>query len=759
MVVGAVKESSQSLTETFDFGRNSRLLRSETETEPVVFAAPPQTYLYNHKTKGRRTFLQDQTTSSTRLPRILPKGLPYAANFISFEELLGCGTLQTCSQDEVDFSVEDLQLLYQAKCLDQALPPSWERKMRFMELISANCKGKFFCLRESGLGPMSAEAIAHILSSNNKYTILDLSGNRLLDEGACFIAKLISVNRTLVHVGLRSNDIGHIGGEALADALLENNTIISLDVGAHSGINGNHIATEGAKAIGNVLKSNKVLAKLNLGCNGLGHAGISHIASGLDGNESLTHLDISVNNLGYEGAKIIADVLESSCITHLSLQRNNLTDSGGMVIFRAIAAAVENGEDRIEFLNIESNDLSTNSAKAIQKVLTVSSALKQLRISLNCFGSASKFILEGLAENKGLKSLHMASCEIRETDGQPFVTGLSTNATLQHLDLSRNKLRDAATICIAEALKTNKGLVSLDLSCNNIMDEGGSAIAMFLKSNSTLRELRFRRNCMSNVTGDLLDEQLRSNTSLENMDITYNDFRYKCLLGIRATLARNAETNKGLVVPKLKAEVEGLSFKEKELAQAEDEIEMERRIIKDRSEQLLRRKEEARVTVEKARRDIVDIEKTLATVQGRMYAAEEVLHRTEERVSNGMATINARMSNMEARLQQERDRVERANREMDRVRRQLKQLEEAEAARLRPLLTELSIAEEDRNREMKACQYEGDKLATLELARKELEVKLGISARNAVLRTPTSRSSGKSPSRSPLGSPQRSSRR
>ncbi|KEG13741.1 putative ribonuclease inhibitor-like protein [Trypanosoma grayi] len=684
-------------------------------------------YLFKYKTKGRRTFLQDQTTAATRLPRILPKGLPYAANFVSFDELVQRGILQCSSQDEVDFSVDDLRLLYEAKCLDQELPPSWEREMRFMELISANCTGNFFCLKESGFGPMCAEAVAHILSSNKKYIILDLSGNRLRDEGACSIAKLISVNRTLVHIGLRSNDIGHIGGVALAKALLENNTVVSLDVGAHSGINGNHIAMEGAEAIGTMLRANKVLSHLNLSSNGLGAAGISFIAQGLEGNCSLTHLDVSINGLGYAGSKVLSPVLETSCITHLSLQRNSLTDKGGLVLFRAISNAISNGEDRIEFLNLETNDLGEKTAAEMQRVLAASSAMKQLRISSNNFGASSKYIMDGVAESKSLRSLHMAFCEIRETDGAPFGNALTVNSTLQVLDLSNNKLKDAAAKCIAEAMKTNEGLVSLNLSCNKIADEGGKAIALFLKSNRTLRDLNLRRNSMSNVTGELLDEQLRGNFTLEKMDVTFNDFRYKCLIGNRATLTRNAKKNKTLVVPKLRAEIDGLASKEKELSQAEDEIEMERRIIKDRSEQLLRRNEEARVAFEKTRREIVDLEKNLVAVSGRSESAQEVLNRTEEYVCNEMANLTARKSNMEARVQQEKDRVDRMQREMERMRRQLRQLEEAEATKYKPLFMEYSIAEADRDREAKECRYEADKLAALELQRKELEKKMGLS--------------------------------
>ncbi|RNF03985.1 ribonuclease inhibitor-like protein [Trypanosoma rangeli] len=686
-----------------------------------------RSYLYNYKTKGRRGFLQDQTTASTCLPRALPTGLPYVANFISFRELVQRGAIQSCIQNEVDFSVKDLQILYEAKCVDQELVPSWEREMRFMELISANCRGKFFCLKECGFGPMCAGAIAHILSRNRKYTILDLSGNRLQDEGACSIASLIKVNRSLVHVGLRSNYIGHIGGVALAQALLENNTVVSLDLGAHSGINGNHIATAGAEAIGAMLRANKVLSHLNLSCNGLGVSGVSFIAAGLNGNYSLKHLNVSVNNLGYAGIETLAPVLETTCITHLSLQRNAMGDNGGMVLFEAIAAAIENGEERIEFLNLETNDLGEKTAKAIQRVLASSTTLKKLRLSSNNFGESSKHIMEGLAENKCLLLITLSFCGIRETDGAAIGAALTANNTLQHLDLSNNKLKDAGSKCILEAMKTNEGLLSLNLACNKITDDGGKAIALCLASNRTLLELNLRRNCMSNTTGELLDDYLRSNNTLEKMDVTYNDFRYHSLMGQRATLARNVERNKNLVVPKLKAEIEGLSFKSRELSQAEDEIEMERRIIKDRSEQLLRRSEEARVMTEKARREIVDLEKSLTVVRARLSSAEEVLRRTEERVSNEMSELSGRKTSMEARIGQEKERADRMQHEIERMRRQLKQLEEAEAIRLKPLLLDLSIAEADRGNEAKECQYEANRVAALALQRKELEKKLGLS--------------------------------
>lgn len=685
--------------------------------------------LYNAKTSRGTTFLKDSAASKQTLPQLLPKGMPYVANFVSFAELKHRGALNMSRKDEVSITTDELRLLYQAKCVDQSLVPSWEREVRFMELISANCKGSFFSLPENGLGPASAEAIKHILSGSRRYSVLDLSGNRLSDEGAASIAELLRANRTLVHVGLSSNDIGHAGGTAIARALEVNNTVISLDLSAKFGMNGNHIGSTGAQAIGRLLQKNQVLWKLCLGSNGLGPIGLAHIAEGFSGNTHLTHLDLSGNSLGPEGAALLDRILSQGTLKWLSLQRNALGDNGGKIVFEAIAKVFEGGGgDSLEYLDMEANDLGFLSAKAIGKVLSVSTALSTLRLSGNLFTSTSpsaspaKCITDGICENKGLTNLSLASCGFREGDGAALGHCLAQNGVLTILDLSKNKLKDQGAKDLARGLAVNHSLLRVDLSSNKIGDIGGKELASSLALNNTLRDLNLRRNDMSSSTGDYLSEVLRGNNTVERMNVSYNDFCYKSCLAIQTMLERNAGLNKQLVVPRLNGEIEVLAPKERELSQVEEEIDMEKRIIKDRSEQILRRNEEARVVLEKMRRDVIELEKTVERARTSCEEAEEVFRRTEDRVTNETTTLKGKKNNTDTRIQQEKDRVDRMQRDMDKMRRQIKQIEEAEEAQLAPLITEVQQAEKECEREKQDAVFEAEKLASLALRKKELEI-------------------------------------
>lgn len=681
-----------------------------------------ETQLYNWRVTTGRVFLQDRAVSQVNLPQLLPKGIPYAANYISFKKLNDDGVLVGGPGEEVSITAKELRILYQAKCIDQDLKPSWEREVRFMELVSANCKGNFFCLPENGFGVYSADAITHVLSSNKRYSILDLSGNRLRDEGAESLAKLLTVNRTLVHIGLSSNDIGHVGGMALAQALEVNNTVVSLDLGAKSGVNGNHIGTKGAEALGKLLEKNQVLSKLNISSNGLGCRGLEFVAAGLVNNFTLTHFDISNNNLGSEGAAIVAKIISHGKITHLTAKRNAFSDKGGRMIFEAIQDTIDNEQDVLQVLDMENNDLEIHTARTLQRVLSTSNSLKQLQISGNHFGSSSKFIAQGLAENKHLTHLFICECDVRESEGAAFSAALSANSTLTLLDLSRNKLKDAGAKEIAKGMTSNRGLLSLNLSGNKIGDEGGKSLAEFLLVNDKLQNLNLRRNAMSSSTGELFNDNLRSNNTIESMDVTYNDFSYKCFIGITNTLARNATSNKQLKVPKLNAEIEALAPKEKELSQVQEEIDMEKRIIRDRSEQLLRKSEEARVVAEKMRRDIADLDRILEKIRTQCENAEDIFRRTEDKVTNEIATLKMKKGNVDNRIQQEKDKVERMQRDIERMRRQIKNIEDSENERLASLNTELEDTDADRNREMNDAKYEAEKLAAMELRKNELEI-------------------------------------
>lgn len=685
--------------------------------------------LYNFKCTKGRAFLQDRQAAATTLPRLLPDGIPYAANFVSFDRLRECGALNETRQNEVSITAEDLRLLYEARCLDQDLPPSWQREVRFMELVSAKCKGNFFCLPENGFGVSSAEALAAILCGNNRYSVLDLSGNRLRDEGARFIALLIKKNRTLVHIDVASNDIGHVGGVQIARALLENNTVVSLDIGARAGVNGNHIGTPGAEALGVVLRSNEVLSRLNISSNGLGAAGVSFIANALGQNRSLTRLNLSSNSLGFDGARILAAVLEESRVTHWELPRNHLDDKGGIVFLDALVEAVRSGHDVVEYLDMEDNGLGVKSADAVGKLLASSTALAVLRLADNSLDGGVKGISTGLHENRSLTTLSISKCNVDQSGAAALGHALAANHTLLHLDMSSNRIKDAGAVELAKGLGANKSLVSCNVASNKIGHEGGLEIARAIQKNSTLRHLNLRRNMMLEATGDVISDALRTNKSVEKMDVAYNDFSYVCVMAIEKALERNKAVNKTLLVPKLQSDIDVLAPKEKELDRAEEDIELEKRMVRDRSEELMRRGEEARVVSEKLRREIAELEKVYEKARTAADAAEDTLRQTENSVNSSITELKAKRANMETRIQQEKERTDRLQRDTEKLRKQIKQLEDAEREQLGPLLHDLESTEKDRAREMNDAKFEAEKLATLEMRLKELKIAANKSAK------------------------------
>lgn len=697
--------------------------RTRTSTDDI------STLLFRQKTRRAKTFLKDNDAADALLPQPLPLGIPYVAHFTSFDELLQRNILQQGSDEQVHLGTDDVRLVYEAKCIDQNLKPTWEREVRFMELLSANCKGTFFCLTETGLGKTCAEAVAHILSVNDYYSILDLSGNRLRDDGAESIAKLLRVNESVVHLGLRSNDIGHRGGQAIAQALASNNSITSLDLGGHGGINRNHIGTEGAAAIGDALRVNAVLCSLSVSSNGLGSEGMTRIAIGLEGNRTLAKLNIASNNLGYEGAKVLASILESTELRELDLSRNSIGDHGGQLLFQALSRCVE-GVETMQKLYLDHNDLGEMTAKKAALLISASKELQVLRLCGNDFGPGIKDIADAIGDSRELREMTLSDCLIKGAHGAFFAASIGTTRRLERLDLSKNRLGDEGVSAIAETLRFNKTLVSLDLGSNLISDVGGLALAKVLRDNKTLQDLDVRHNQMTTTSGDQMDDELRRNTTLQKMDVTFNDFTYKCFSGIQQTLQRNLALWTAEVVPRLNQDIAALSEKNQDLVKYQEEIDVERRLCKEHSEQLLRRKEEVRVIADKFRNDLAELDAIVGEHRRRCEHAEEAHRFAEEKLNNESTQLAGKRNGVDNKTQSEKEKKERVTREIEKLRKQLKSSTDVETEIMRPLLADFQRVDQERNGDKTDAKHQGELLSTMSIKKKQLEISLGISTAN-----------------------------
>ncbi|CAF3993437.1 unnamed protein product [Rotaria magnacalcarata] len=98
----------------------------------------------------------------------------------------------------------------------------------------------------------------------------------------------------------------------------------------------NKIGDEGAQHIANALNTKKILTTLNLSVNNIGDEGARHIANALSNNKTLTTLDLHKNQIGAKGAQRVANALDNNkALTTLDLC---FTDIGDKVAKHCICA-------------------------------------------------------------------------------------------------------------------------------------------------------------------------------------------------------------------------------------------------------------------------------------------------------------------------------------------------------------------------------------------------------------------------------------
>jgi Ran GTPase-activating protein (RanGAP) involved in mRNA processing and transport len=81
-----------------------------------------------------------------------------------------------------------------------------------------------------GLVPETVEPIAEALKTNKSLKILNLSRNRIRDQGATALSFALRINDTLESLDVSWNEIGAPGAVSIADTLLVNQTLLDLNI-------------------------------------------------------------------------------------------------------------------------------------------------------------------------------------------------------------------------------------------------------------------------------------------------------------------------------------------------------------------------------------------------------------------------------------------------------------------------------------------------------------------------------------------------
>ena len=162
--------------------------------------------------------------------------------------------------------------------------------------------------------------------------------------------------------------------------------------------------------------------------------------------------------------------LNSGAIKRVDLPDNMISDKCMHNIKSLISAK------GVEYLNLASNQISTEGLKIIQNEVIASKTLKYLNLGIiersfrrnNFSGEGGIILARILLNNTSIETLILQDNELGEDSGDKIGASLIQNKTLKHLVLADNKIRNKGARSIIE---NGTHLISINLANNDISPE------------------------------------------------------------------------------------------------------------------------------------------------------------------------------------------------------------------------------------------------------------------------------------------------
>lgn len=186
------------------------------------------------------------------------------------------------------------------------------------DALVSNTHVEELILKENRIGNEGCVALASAILDNSTINKIDLSGNNIKDDGMKDLCKAIAYNQCLVEINLSDNKFGDAGVKELAASLVENESIEVLS------LNGNLIGDNGANDLFKVLATvNSTVTHLGLRGNTISDKGATAFASALIDNETLVSVDMGRNKITAKGGGDILKVLAcNETLEELTLDGN-----------------------------------------------------------------------------------------------------------------------------------------------------------------------------------------------------------------------------------------------------------------------------------------------------------------------------------------------------------------------------------------------------------------------------------------------------
>jgi Ran GTPase-activating protein (RanGAP) involved in mRNA processing and transport len=206
---------------------------------------------------------------------------------------------------------------------------------------------------------------------------LNLSSNKLGEDGMESFATLLAATPQLRSLNVRSNSLGYSGAETLSSALLSLGTLRELDIG------GNRFNAQCMEGLGGAIAACHLQA-LDLSNNPLDLQGMAALLTCISPQSpcaGIRRLDLSRCKLKMDAAESVATALALlGHLTHLNISDNKLCDQG----FALIAGALFQREAQLQRLDVAACWLSDASAQQFHKLIDLNPGIR-LKLAVNKF--------------------------------------------------------------------------------------------------------------------------------------------------------------------------------------------------------------------------------------------------------------------------------------------------------------------------------------------------------------------------------------
>ena len=372
---------------------------------------------------------------------------------------------------------------------------------------------------------------------------IDLSCNRISDDGIIVICDYFKNDVYLLELNLSKNKITNEGAKQIAEAIKVHPVLQNINISK------NYVNAEGLLYFMEAVKNNCTLQIVNITHNNVTRSGFTSIKQCIENLRSQIQICASWNEINKK-CELISKISTSCAPDNIEevIHAWSFEDDLLMCFSECLKE-----DDTLQELTLHYPLTTSKQVKFIAEALKVNETLKKLCITLyfksddviaaisdgfkgnkslhelnmsieysKITNKGAKLLAEAIKVNKILKILHINSNRVSDDGIASISDSLKSNNSLQELHMGDNNITSEGAKKIAEAIKVNTILKILHINSNRIFDDGVASISYSLKSNNSLQELHMDDNNITSEGAKKIAEAIKVNTILKILHINSN---------------------------------------------------------------------------------------------------------------------------------------------------------------------------------------------------------------------------------------------